>query len=347
MPIVLVTVFWAYVTGADILATEGRDAVLEAMRLGPIYAPWVPRLIEHLVLYPTLLGCLWLSRCIGWRPYARRVPAQAALGLVFSSLAVPSLLLGELVAGDLGAAPHLSLPSLSGAAELGAMLWLSSVARFLLAYAFSLALVSGIEIHRALSSARLASLRTQLPPHSLFNLLHTLHGQIGWNPSAARALVVRLGDLLRRLLTASEHEFWLLGEEVRFSERYLELQQQRFAERLRLSMPAPEGLPGVWVPSLILQPLVENAVVHGLRGHRGAVSIRLEITAVDEQLMLRVTNTVASRAPRRAEGIGLRNVRRRLALHFGERATVRADAGGQGEWMAEIRLPLLSEVRGT
>ena len=355
VPLVFVSVFWVYVTGVDLLQTTSTQAALSAMRVKTVFAPWGAQLIEHLVLYPVLLACLWGSQRLGWRPSARRVPVQLALGLGFSALAAPSLLLGELCAGDVAAAPHVAVASLWRAAELEASLWLSSVTRFLLAYAFALALLwacqmgralregetQAASLRRALSAARLATLRTQLSPHSLLNLLHTLQGQIGWDPPAARELVAKLGEVLRELLCASEREFWPLEAEIRFAQQYLALQQHRFAERLRLNVPAAAGLPGVWVPSLILQPLVENAVVHGLRGHHGAVSIRVEVAAAGNELTLRVINTVARRDADRAEGIGLKNVRHRLALHFGERATLRAAAQQQGEWTVEIQLPLL------
>ncbi|MGC8518525.1 MAG: sensor histidine kinase [Steroidobacteraceae bacterium] len=360
MPLALVSVFWVYVTGVDLLQTTSTQAALSAMRVQTVFAPWGPQLLEHLLLYPILLGCLWGSQRLGWRPYARRVPGQLALGLGFSALAAPSLLLGELCTGDVAAAPHVAVASLWRAAELEAALWLSSVTRFLLAYAFALALLwachmgralreretQAESLRRALSVARLATLRTQLSPHSLLNLLHTLQGQIGWDPPAARELVAKLGEVLRELLSASEREFWPLEAEIRFAQQYLALQQHRFAERLRLNVPAAAGLPGVWVPSLILQPLVENAVVHGLRGHRGAVSIRVEVAAAGDELTLRVVNTVAPRDVIRTEGIGLRNVRHRLALHFGERARMQAAAQQQGEWMVEIHLPLLGAQCG-
>ena len=360
MPLVLVSVFWAYVTGTDVLQATSTQAALSAMRVKTVFAPCGPQLIAHLLLYPVLLGCLWGSQRLGWRPYARQVPVQLALGLGFSALAAPGLLLGEWVTGDLAAAPHVAVASLWRAAALEASLWLSSVTRFLLAYAFALALIwacqmgralreeetQAASLRRALLAARLATLRTQLSPHSLLNLLHTLQGQIGWDPTAARELVAMLGEVLRELLSASEREFWPLEAEIRFAHQYLALQQHRFAERLRLNVPTAAGLPGVWVPSLILQPLVENAVVHGLRGHHGAVWIRVEVVAAEGELTLRVINTAAQREADRAEVIGLRNVRHRLALHFGERARIRVAAQQPGEWTAEIHLPLLGADGG-
>jgi LytS/YehU family sensor histidine kinase len=236
-------------------------------------------------------------------------------------------------------------------------MWLASATTFLLAYGFGLALLTGIALYhrfrlaqlksaaleRALTSAHLATLRMQLSPHTLFNLLHTIRGQIGWDPAAAQAMVVQLGDLLRRLLNAGERDFSLLTDELRFVRLYLELQQKRFADRLTIWMADLDGIPALWVPSLILQPLIENAVVHGLAGHNGPVEIRVEVTICGENLLLRVINTIAPQSIAGRDGIGLRNVRERLAVQFAERAQFTAEAAGAGDWIAEIRMPLLRD----
>ena len=86
----------------------------------------------------------------------------------------------------------------------------------------------------------------QLSPHTLFNLLHTIRGQISWDPAAAQSMVVQLGDLLRRLLTAGEHDFSRLADELQFVRLYLGLQQQRFADRLTVIVPEPDSLPVAW-----------------------------------------------------------------------------------------------------
>lgn len=363
MPILIVTAFWLYATASDILYANSMQAVLAAMKVSNFGAPWQPQALQHLFLYPVLLACVWASGRAGWQPFVRRFPLQVLLGIGFAGFAVPCLVLGDQIAGDLAAAPHLPVSSWAQATALEASIWLASITRFLLTYAFAIALVTSFEFYRkfrdaethssalqrALAAARLASLRMQLSPHSLFNLLHTLHGQIEWDPVAARALVVRLGDLLRRLLNASEREYWRLGEEMQFARLYLELQQKRFADRLQIRVPDCDALPMVWVPSLILQPLVENAVVHGMAGHHGAVTVGLDVTAAEDELWLRVVNTMAGQDKRSpgaaAGGIGLRNVSDRLAIHFGARASVRAAPGSAREWIAEIHLPLLFDVR--
>jgi LytS/YehU family sensor histidine kinase len=182
----------------------------------------------------------------------------------------------------------------------------------------------------------------QLSPHTLFNLLHTIRGQIGWDPAAAQAMVVQLGELLRRLLRAGERDFTRLSDELRFVQLYLELQQKRFADRLTVWIAEPNGLPSLWVPSLILQPLVENAVVHGLAGHGGAVEIRVEAVVYAEMLTLRVVNTIAPDSVVGQDGIGLRNVRERLSVQFGEGATF-SSMGDANNWTAEIRMPVLRD----
>jgi two-component system, LytTR family, sensor kinase len=97
------------------------------------------------------------------------------------------------------------------------------------------------------------------------------------------------------------------------------------------------------VPSLILQPLIENAVVHGLARHDGAVEIRIETGAAAGQLVLRVVNSIAPDFVVAADGIGSRNVRERLALHFGGQASFAAGPNQLDQWVAEVHMPWLRE----
>ena len=109
---------------------------------------------------------------------------------------------------------------------------------------------------------------------------------------------------------------------------YLELQQKRFADRLTVALPVRAGPAArAWVPSLILQPLVENAVVHGLAGHQGPVTVRVEVVRrAARRLMLRVANTIAPGKAGRRHGIGLKNVRERLGRAVRRRAPASAPA---------------------
>lgn len=360
--LLIVTAFWAYVAVSNLLYAHTMQASLTGMHVAHFFAGWQPRLLQHLILYPLLLACVWWSLRIGWQPL-RRVPLQVLIGVLFAVSATPALNVSQRLIEDpseqhhdMGAI-HMNADSFGGFSDT-LPIWLASATTFLLAYGFALALVSGFDFYRklrdsqirsaalerALTAAHLASLRMQLSPHSLFNLLHTIRGQIEWDPAAARTMIVQLGDLLRRLLNAGEKEYSRLFDEMQFVRLYLQLQQRRFADRLSIEVPPPAELPAAWVPSLILQPLVENAVVHGLAGHQGPVSVRVTAGTGRGALILRVTNTMAAGRVPRDNGIGLRNVRDRLTIQFGERAVFTAGPDEEGQWVAEILLPLLNDV---
>lgn len=354
----ILTTFWVYVTLSNVLYATSMQASLASMSPGHYFAPWDARVLQHLFLYPILILCVLGSVRVGWTPMWRTVPLQIGMGLFFSFLASPAMVLAQMLIGHEDGWQHSDHYTWSEFLKgPDSAMWLAAATNFELTYGFGLALVTGFGIYqryrdsqlrsaaleRALTSAHLAALRMQLSPHTLFNLLHTIRGQIGWDPAAAQSMVVQLGDLLRRLLTAGEREFSLLNDELRFSRLYLELQQKRFADRLTIWMADLDGIPSLWVPSLILQPLIENAVVHGLAGHSGNVEIRVEVTVCGENLVLRVINTMAPNAVSGRDGIGLRNVRERLQVQFAERATFNASAADATNWIAEIRMPLLRD----
>jgi hypothetical protein len=354
----VLTAFWIYVTASNVLYSHNMSVSLDPGGRQNLFAAWPARSLQHLFLYPLLLLCGNLSTRIGWRPLPKCVPLQAALALVFALLASPLLGFSEHLLGAATELNHtedrMALPWQGPHAELP--LRIASATSFLLTYGFALALVSGLSLYqrfndselrrealeRAWNEARLAALRMQLSPHTLFNLLHTIRGQIDWNPESAQAMIVQLGDLLRRLLAAGETAFSPLATEIEFARLYLGLQQQRFADRLNLSLPDRLTLPNAWVPSLILQPLIENAVVHGLAGHDAPVTIAIEAEIVGTQLRLLVRNTTAG-APCGAGGIGLRNVRERLAVHFGDRGTLLIQTDRPDQWTASVQLPWLRE----
>jgi len=353
----ILTAFWVYVMLSNVLYARSMSASLDPKGAEHFFASWNARVLQHVFLYPILILCVATSFRIGWRPAWRAWPVQISLALIFAGLAAPLLVVSEALIGE-----DLEHHSISGSVSSIMQstkfpMWVASATSFLLAYGFGLALLIGYALvqryrdsqlrlaalGRAWSSARLSALRMQLSPHTLFNLLHTIRGQIVWDPPAAQSMIVQLADLLRRLLTAGEREFSELSSELQFARLYLELQQSRFADRVAIVLPDIETLPSVWVPSLILQPLIENAVVHGLARHDGAVEIRIETATAADQLVLRVVNSIAPDDVAAPDGIGSRNVRERLALHFGERASFAAGPNQLSQWIAEVRLPWLRE----
>jgi hypothetical protein len=358
----VLTVFWMYVALSNILYASTMGESLRAVNVTHFFAPWDARLLQHVLLYPFFILCVWRSLRLGWQPLGRRLPVQLLMAAGFAVLASPALVAGEVMMGEWHGDAHSMHEKWGSLSEFlsGPALptWAASATSTLVTYGFGLALISGFAFYqrlrdaqlrgaaleRALASAHLAALRMQLSPHTLFNLLHAIRGQIAWDPPAAQAMVVQLGDLLRRLLSAGEREFSRLADELQFVTLYLELQQRRFSDRLTVAVSAPEAALRIWVPSLILQPLVENAVVHGLAGHDGPVKVRVTAAADTETLTLRVENSIApERSSGHGNGIGLANVRERLAVQFGERASFSAGPHEDGVWVAEIRLPLLRD----
>ena len=349
--------FWVYVTLSNVLYATNMSVNAALFHADALYAPWEVRVVQHALLLPLLLICYWASSRAGWG-MLRGLPLQLLLAAAFAVLCYPAMNLAIHICMWYFKG-HWDVPS-EGPEPSGAeqAAWSASFISFFLTYGFGVALVSGFNwyqlhrdsevraaaLERVWTTARLTALRMQLSPHTLFNLLHTIRGQINPEPEIARSMVVQLADLLRRLLSAGQRDFSLLSEELSFARMYLELQQQRFGDRLTVSLPDAGAQPALWVPSLILQPLVENAVLHGLAGHDGPVDIRLEVWLSADRLIMRIVNTTASSAVAAGEGIGLSNVRERLAVQFGARASLSAYRAEPTSWMAQITMPALREL---
>jgi Histidine kinase len=353
----IVCLFWMYVTVSNLLYGYSMSVGIARVTNVTVFAAWDIRLLQHLLLLPMLLVSLWASLKVQWRPILLALPLQVILGAVFSAMAWPVMILSQVIlAADQAHATPLSHVISAWSDPFWVTLWLASFVSFLPSYGFGLALVTGLALYtrfrdselrlttleREWSAARLAALRMQLSPHTLFNLLHTIRGHIEWDPKAAQSMVVQLADLLRRLLNAGERDFSRLADELQFAKLYLELQQRRFADRLQVELPNPAEVPAVWVPSLILQPLIENAVVHGMAGHQGTVLVSVTARVVNETVLMRVTNTVAPDRAAGADGIGLKNVRERMAVQFEGRAALMAGAQGS-QWISEISMPAIRE----
>jgi len=355
--IIIVLPYWAYVTASNILYAHGMGSGIATLTSAHLFAPPVERVLQHLMLLPALIACYYGSLRLGWSPWWRTWVPQLLLAVVFAALAQPLLGVAEhLLEPARMMEPAGDQPTVGDRLGTGGLLiWLASATSFVVTYGFGLALLTGFSFYRrsrdselqvaelehTVSATRLAALRMQLSPHTLFNLLHTIRGQISFDPRAAQAMVVQLADLLRRLLVAGERDLTLLADELQLVRGYLELQQRRFADRLRVSLPDPATVPDVWVPSLILYPVAENAIVHGLAGHDGEVQVHIDVLAGADTLTLRVRNTRPRDRDSGPEGIGLRNLRERLAVQFGGRASLSAGPEDGDGWLAEIRIPSL------
>jgi hypothetical protein len=356
----IVLAFWLYVAVSNVLyAAAMQSAFSPATGAQQLFAPWPVRMLQHLLLFPAVLLAYAMAMRIGWAPRWRATLMQIALAMFVSILARPALStaghIAMLFAGT-DADMHESGMPWHDSLFTQAAGWFASFLSFAVAYGFGLALLTGLGSYRRLrdrelqvealqnqwTRARLAALKLQLSPHTLFNLLHTIRGHITWDPPAAQKMVVQLADLLRKLLSAGEREMVSLRDELQFVSLYLRLQQQRFKDRLSVVLPDPADVPPVMVPSLILQPLVENAVVHGVEGNDLPIIIELAVDVTEDRLMISIDNTLAVAAPAATEGIGLANVRERLEVQFGSRAALESAPGADGGWRARVTLPRLS-----
>jgi sensor histidine kinase YesM len=200
-------------------------------------------------------------------------------------------------------------------------------------------------LERNFAEAQLAILRTQLDPHFLFNALNTISAQVEHEPRLARQMIEHLGDLLRLSLSTCNRSEVELVEELTFVDHYLAIQKIRFGQRLRVDLDIATDVLHALVPSMVIQPLVENAIRHGLssRGSGGtvvlsakAVGDRLHIKVIDDGVGLPVTGLGRTR-----DGLGLSVTRERIArLHPNEATyfSVHPRVGGGTE--VEIQLPL-------
>ncbi|HEV7646465.1 MAG TPA: histidine kinase [Pyrinomonadaceae bacterium] len=208
------------------------------------------------------------------------------------------------------------------------------------------------EFSKLATEAQLTSLRSQINPHFLFNALTTIGYLIQTAPDKAFGTLMRLTKLLRSLLSSTE-EFCALGEEIKLIQAYLEIEQARFEERLEVEIAVAKDLENIRVPSLILQPLVENAIKHGIskmaRGGRVEISARLENSGENVNLMLSVKDTgagidTAELPGRRKERIGLNNIEQRLRSYYGAKATLEIESAPGTGTTAKIILPVSASL---
>jgi hypothetical protein len=234
---------------------------------------------------------------------------------------------------------------------------LSTIALQVFVYGALVAAAHGVEYYRRsrereqlearLAEARLQLLGMQLQPHFLFNALNTIAELVHEDPAAADRMITGLSDLLRRTLDLGTVQEIPLDEELALLSRYLDIQQTRFGERLRVEMRVDPAVRRAPVPVLVLQPLVENAIRHGVDPALAGGRIAIGARQAGADLVLDVTNACA---PRRREselsggrgGVGLRNTRERLDALYGERAHLTAAPLEGGLFRVSVRLPLRS-----
>jgi two-component system LytT family sensor kinase len=197
------------------------------------------------------------------------------------------------------------------------------------------------ELEARATRAELNVLRMQLQPHFFFNALHTVSSLMMTDVATAQRVVASLGELVRASIDHTAAQEVRLCEELQFVERYLEIQRARFRSRLRVEIHVPPETLDAVVPSLILQPLVENAIRHGVERTPSGGAITIDAVCEAAHLRLSVRNAGGATPPpaRAGSGIGLANLEARLAQLYGDDHSFRAGEDADGGFEVVLRVP--------
>jgi two-component system sensor histidine kinase AlgZ len=273
----------------------------------PRNTPFV-RMIATQTAAALVSAMVWLFMVDTWVSLLEQIPAFVGTADRFPRM-VPVLLAVAVVLYALAAALHYLLMAFEEArtAERNAL---------------------ELELHAR--EAELRSLRAQVDPHFLFNALNAISSLIGSDPGVARTMCVMLADFLRESLRVGSATTIPLGDELALTEKYLAVEKVRFGRRLQVEEEVGVEASSCGVPPLLLQPLVENAVRHGVARLMDGGVIRIAARRAGDRLRVTVENPVSRQAPDAAsDGVGLANVRGRLAAAYGEDASV--VAGHEGD----------------
>ncbi len=195
-----------------------------------------------------------------------------------------------------------------------------------------------------LASAELLNLKAQIHPHLLFNTLNSISSLMRRDADATDLLIERLGNLLRASLDLGRRQEVPLETELYLAERYLEIQKIRFSRKLAFTIAAAPGVLNSSFPPLLLQPLVENAVTHGIAESAEQGMVRLTAGIEGNQLRICIFNTIPLNGANRKNGLGLKNTADRLRLLFGDQATLKTEKTAH-EFKAILTIPYRPSVR--
>ena len=188
--------------------------------------------------------------------------------------------------------------------------------------------------------AELAQLRQQLQPHFLFNSLNSIHALVLASPQRARDMVLLLSDFLRGTLRTEGQSWISLADEVKYLTMYFDIERVRFGHRLLVDLQVEDGVEGLKIPPLLVQPLVENAIKYGLYGTLGEVKIFIHCQKEDNYLLVKVQNPFDSQdSGEEGTGFGLSSVERRLFLIYG-RTDLLEKSASNGLFSVYLKIPV-------
>ena len=286
-------------------------------RAMPLTTSGVSRLLTASIVAAVFAGVFWLALTEGWIALLESLPAVAPITQPFRQ----------------------QMPLLFAVSVMLFLLVLSVHYVVLAFEAFRAAERQQLELKVLTRDAELRALRAQINPHFLYNSLNSISALTSADPPAARRMCLLLADFMRTTLHMSTAERITLQDELTLAERFLSIEQVRFGPRLQVEREIDATATGCLVPPLLLQPLLENAVAHGIAGLVEGGVVRLQIVRAGGRLSIAVENPRDPDAAWPARGgVGLENVQRRLAMAFGGAARMEAVAL-VGRFKVSIDLP--------
>jgi two-component system, LytTR family, sensor kinase len=346
---------WAFVTAIGVLWFWPVSGTVQG---GDYIAGSATRLLLHLLLFLVSAAAYRIAIGLDWpaRPMPQLVVvvANIILALIVVRLSpfvlvVSSYLLESAQSFSDHAKPWLAL-------RITATEWLTLLRIWLPAYFIGLIAVALVitsrrshrrtvqlaEMSVELANSRMATLSAQLHPHFLFNSLNTISGLIPDDPDQAVQMVGLLGDFLRIALESSKKPWTVVRDEVTGVEAYLAVQQSRFGDRLKVNLTVESDSTTVPMPALLLQPLVENAIQHGLSGNVESLEVAVTVSRHGDRLKIVVANSapqISQRLLPISFGDGLRNVSARLFAAYGDAGTMTIGADPVRGTRAELSMP--------
>ncbi len=268
---------------------------------------------------------LWLVGTCLFKPVLarRKTPAQFGIGVAFGALAGLGGCAVLFLAGFIQSPPWWASASTGG---------------LLAAVGVAILLLRARGATPASTQARLAELQARIRPHFLFNTLNSAIALVRKEPARAEALLEDLSDLFRHALQ-DQGSAVTLAQEIELARRYLAIEQVRFGERLRVEWDIDESANQARLPPLLLQPLLENAVKHGVEPSEPGANVKVSTQRRGASVVVKVTNTVPGGEGARGNGLALDNVRSRLALLHDLEGQFRAGFK-QGRFQVRIEVPM-------
>lgn len=289
----------------------------------------LPREVGELaaLVEPALL--LTLAVLFALAPLLKRLPVRLAGLLVVMLAMVATAGVGGLLTQVLGAGDNWRAPLAAGVLALGMLLWFDLAAR---AYA------------PALAEAKLSALTARIRPHFLFNSLNAVLGVIRADPRRAETALEELAELFRALMQ-DNRELVPLSDEIALARKYLEIEHLRLGERLRVKWDVSDCPPDILAPPLLLQPLIENAVYHGIEPAATPGEIHVRLAVQGERVRIEIDNPWLGETSQRAGNrMALANLRERLMLFYDLEAVL--DSGVRdGRYRVRIELPKRRQSR--